>query len=66
MYLLIYFIFDISKFEERATKATDDLKDVSAKADESERLRKVLASQSMTDGDKVESLEAQLKVHILS
>ena len=41
------------------------MEEVSAKLDESERLRKVSASQTMTDGDKVESLEAQLKVHVL-
>merc|ERR1712241_516397 len=52
---------DLERSEERLQSATEKLEEASKAADDSERGRKVLESRSLTDDERIDALEAQLK-----
>merc|ERR1712088_1138104 len=52
---------DLERSEERLATATQKLAEASHAADESERMRKVLENRSLSDGERMEALENQLK-----
>merc|ERR1712132_10184 len=52
---------DLERSEERLATATQKLAEASHAADESERMRKVLENRSLSDEERMEALENQLK-----
>merc|ERR1711863_52974 len=52
---------DLERSEERLAAATQKLAEASHAADESERIRKVLENKSLSDEERMEALENQLK-----
>merc|ERR1711979_7006 len=52
---------DLERSEERLATATQKLAEASHAADESERIRKVLENRSLSDEERMEALENQLK-----